>query len=705
MASLYPPSPQQVPAALTQPSPAYAKNIGRVLLSIFLFILLYLALLMASVFMVYYGVIVGLAIVSIRINLLTIGAGAGLVALTVMFFFFLIKFIFKTHRNESPQRVEIFRQDYAELFAFIDQVAAEVKAPRPKKVFLSPDVNACVFYNSSFLSLFLPVSKNLEIGLGLVNSLNMSEFKAVLAHEFGHFSQRSMKLGSYTYTVNRMLYNLVYEYDTWDNTLVQWSEVGGVFSWFAVITFRLVQGVRWILRKAYEQINLAYMSLSREMEYHADSIAVSLAGSEAISSALRRIELSSSAYQSTISQLQRLAQDKIRTNNAFINHKGMITYLAEEFELQQINGLPVISNEMLKKNTHSSRIYIKDQWASHPSLEEREANIFKIPVETVIDQQSPWTLFGNTDAIQQTLTQLLYRTELAETEPGEAKSAEEAQARIIENLQKDRPDPQYNGYYSNRYLEPFDVEAALQNAAIVVPAQAGELFTEEVKEKITLYTNNKNDLDVLANLRDGHIQARTFDFDGEKYQVSDSSRLSDQLEQEITTQQQWMQRQDETVFRFYHAQALSKSPEQADAYKHAMKDHLQLQIFFQKVMDFRSRLHMVQYWVSLQQHWAEENFNQLKQETISLRGMLEQVLLDSEKILLPPPNSLQSTLRTQLLSEPLPAVQVEFTGDMYNQFVNQSYEVIQKAAESFDNSFIHLMSLQKESLIQTVSAA
>ena len=76
-----------------------------------------------------------------------------------------------------------------------------------------PDVNAAVFYNESLLSLFLPASKNLVIGLGLVNRLNLSEFKAVLAHEFGHFSQSSMKLGTYVYTANRILADIVYARD------------------------------------------------------------------------------------------------------------------------------------------------------------------------------------------------------------------------------------------------------------------------------------------------------------------------------------------------------------------------------------------------------------------------------------------------------------------------------------------------------------
>ncbi|MDJ1502848.1 M48 family metallopeptidase [Xanthocytophaga agilis] len=705
MSLFYPPSPQNVPPSLTQPSKAYAANIGKVMVGIVLFILLYILLLVASVFMLYYGVIVGLFIISLRVNLLTIGAGGGIVALTVMFCWFLIKFIFKTRHNENPQRVEIFEKDYPELFAFIYQVATDVKAPKPKSVFLSPDVNACVFYNSSFLSLFFPVSKNLEIGLGLVNSLNISEFKAVLAHEFGHFSQRSMKLGSYTYTVNHILYDLIYEYDNWDATLVKWAEVGGVFSWFAVITFRLVQGVRWILRKAFEQINLAYMSLSREMEYHADSIAVSLAGSKAISSALRRIEFGSSAYQSTIHQLNRLAEEKIHTNNAFVNHKGMIAYLANAFQLQQVDNLPVITDEMLKKHTQASRVYIKDQWASHPSLSEREANIFRAPVDTVIDQQSPWVLFGNVEAIQQRLTKLLYSTEISEAEKGEEKQADEAQQMIVDYIQKEQPDPMYNDYYDNRYLELFDVETSLQNTTLSVPSTINKLFTDEIKEKITSYNNNRNDLDILANLRDGHTQARTFDFDGKKYHVSDSNHLFTQLEQEVQEQQQWMQRQDETVFRFYYLKALEQSQEQADVYKQAMKNHLELQTFFRKLMDFRSRLQMVQYWASLQQHWVEDNFNQLKQETISLHGNLEQILLDSEKLVQPAPNPNQFTLRTQLLQEPLTNVLTDFTGEVYNQFIHQSYDILGKGSEMFDQSFKHLMTVQKDILNQSEVSA
>ena len=55
--------------------------------------------------------------------------------------------------------------------------------------------------------------------MGLVNVLTLSEFKAVLAHEFGHFSQNSMKLHRYVYTANRIIADMVIGRDWLDNLL------------------------------------------------------------------------------------------------------------------------------------------------------------------------------------------------------------------------------------------------------------------------------------------------------------------------------------------------------------------------------------------------------------------------------------------------------------------------------------------------------
>ena len=96
------------------------------------------------------------------------------------------------------KKIRITKEKEPALFQLIEETYQQVGAPAPKHVFLTTDVNAFVSYDSSFWSMFLLVKKNLTIGLGLINSTTVSEFKSILAHEFGHFSQRSMKVGSYT---------------------------------------------------------------------------------------------------------------------------------------------------------------------------------------------------------------------------------------------------------------------------------------------------------------------------------------------------------------------------------------------------------------------------------------------------------------------------------------------------------------------------
>src|SRR5262249_19861313 len=157
-------------------------------------------------------------------------------------------------------------------FAFLRRLCRDTRAPFPKRVYLSPDVNAAVFYHESFLNLFLPTRKNLVIGLGLVNQLNLSELKAVLAHEFGQFSQSSMKLVTYVYSSNRIISEIVYGRDWFDSALAAAGSIDiriSIFVWaFA--------GILWCVRKSlqglFRVINFANTSLLRQMEFNADLV-------------------------------------------------------------------------------------------------------------------------------------------------------------------------------------------------------------------------------------------------------------------------------------------------------------------------------------------------------------------------------------------------------------------------------------------------
>jgi hypothetical protein len=159
--SLYPPAPAGIPADLTRPTTSYRVQTGLTLLSLLLFVLIYLALVAVSAWLVYLAIIF-----PVPVNKLGILVKLGAIAGAGMLFLFLLKGLFKHQTIDRSLYVEVTERDQPELFRFIRQLARDTGAPFPRHVYLSPEVNAAVFYDSSLLSLILPVRKNLLIGLG-----------------------------------------------------------------------------------------------------------------------------------------------------------------------------------------------------------------------------------------------------------------------------------------------------------------------------------------------------------------------------------------------------------------------------------------------------------------------------------------------------------------------------------------------------------
>ena len=69
----------------------------------------------------------------------------------------------------------------------------------------------------------------LTIGLPLAATMSVRELTAVLAHEFGHFSQGvGMRFSYLTVVINRWFARVVYERDAWDERLTEWSRESDV---------------------------------------------------------------------------------------------------------------------------------------------------------------------------------------------------------------------------------------------------------------------------------------------------------------------------------------------------------------------------------------------------------------------------------------------------------------------------------------------
>ncbi len=544
----YPPTPTGVPASITQPSAAFKKEVTTAAGSIFLFLIVYLIMFALSIALVIGCLYAGAMLIINVPRAITIVIGLGLMGLGIMVFVFLIKFMFAVTRYDRSGIIEITEHEQPRLYAFIRQLTKDTQTPFPKKIYLSPDVNACVFYNSSFWSMFFPIRKNLQIGLGLVNSVNISEFKAVMAHEFGHFSQRSMKVGSFVYNVNRIIYNMLFQNNSYSNFLQGWANTGNVSAIFASITAGIARSIQWVLRQMYGVINKSYMRLSREMEFHADAVAASVSGSKSLVTALRRIELADAGYNIVLQRCDDLFRKKKISGNIYHNQRIVLKQLADKFNLEVQHEMPVISSTFIAGNNFS-RVNFKDQWASHPSTDDREKHLDGLAVNAEIMPESAWVLFENTDELQSQLTIKLYEHALGDQEMTLI-DGHEFEKTYYDDVKSYVLPKQYNGFYDERHVTILDDQQLTADSS-AISDEINNIFSQENGVLHKQINAMSNDMNVLKAIAAGNVDTKSFDFDGIKYDRYDAQTVISKLETEQKETEKKLEELDKRAIHYF----------------------------------------------------------------------------------------------------------------------------------------------------------
>ncbi|MES2267248.1 MAG: M48 family metalloprotease [Bacteroidota bacterium] len=473
--------------------------------------------------------------------------GAALIGSGLLLVYFVIKFIFQRNKVDYSGMVEVTEQDQPLLFGFIRQLTTEAKAPFPKRIFLSADVNAAVFYNSNFWSMFLPVRKNLKIGLGLINALNVSEFKAVMAHEFGHFSQRSMKFGSYVYNMNRVIYNMLYDNDGYGRLLNAMSKLHSLFYLTAKINIWIISGMQFLLRQVYVVLNKTYMRLSRDMEFHADAMAAYVSGSNQVITSLKRIDIAQSCYNDLLNYWSgQLSKDK-RADNFYPQHQILMSYYAAKNNLKQdINGLPVIVQTMDVAN--ASQVIIDDQWSSHPSTEDRVDELTRINLITTTVHNSAWSLFNEPAHLQLLLTDDVYSTTSAKPTTTKIDSTT-FKEEFYKDIYEFSLDELYAGYYDGRFINQFDVDDAINEKFNPDVLDISELLKETNTSLPVSSERMQQDIYTLQSIVE-RKDIKTFDYKGNKYKNKMATDIVQEIEKERNEAVNAIETLDRKIFQY-----------------------------------------------------------------------------------------------------------------------------------------------------------
>jgi heat shock protein HtpX len=187
----------------------------------------------------------------------------------------------------SPPGPPLHQAEHRRLFSELSSIAKALNEPMPREVYLIPDVNAWVAERGGVMG--FGSRRVMGLGLPLVRILTISQFRAVLAHEFGHFYSGDTRLWPWVHKTR----------ETMARTLVNLGSDSLAEVFAKVNLARLVHHLAVAGLVAYWTVFLRLShALSRRHEYRADELAGQIAGPQALVDGLRAIHGASAALQS-----------------------------------------------------------------------------------------------------------------------------------------------------------------------------------------------------------------------------------------------------------------------------------------------------------------------------------------------------------------------------------------------------------------------
>jgi len=307
---------------------------------------------------------------------------------------FMIKPLFARQAKRANKH-SLDRSKEPLLFAFVDRLCRVVGAPVPRRIDVDCEVNASAGFRRGLLSMF-GRDLVLTLGLPLVAGMNLRQLTGVLAHEFGHFTQgAAMRLTYIIRSVNFWFARVVYERDSWDERLIQWSEQG---EWRMRIVLYLSRLFVWLTRRILWALMMVGHAIScwmmRQMEYDADRHEARVAGSEAFEGTMSRIQMLSVASQGAYSVLRNLCNEHTLVDNLPVLIAFEVAQVPDEVRT-------AVEKAIQQRKTGPLDTHPADQSRIASARQENAPGVFRV-------EQPATVLFHDFEGVCKTATQLVY---------------------------------------------------------------------------------------------------------------------------------------------------------------------------------------------------------------------------------------------------------------------------------------------------------
>ena len=628
----YPPSPAGVPEDLTEPLPAYRHQVNMVIASLIVFFLLYV------------GVFLILVILTVCLLTMRTSSPTGFVVRGILVVFLgitcvlMIANLFRKRRWGRNYDVEIHEDEFPRFFEFLECVCDETGAPFPDRVFVNFEVNASAGSEVSLVSLVRPPRCQLIVGLGLMNLLNLTEFKGLLAHELGHFSQFHMKSGPGIRLAMQVVGNIVTGHE-W----LQFKAREVSVLHFLFIGNALLEA---LFRAVFPIILRAHFRLSHEMEYHADLVAVGAVGSDAVASLLYKSYWAEACLHRTVQDLAIAKEHDLHSSDVFLHQKLAGKFLRKRLrdpycgEPPALPDNPKLTVQVFEPADDDLEARM---WMHHPSNYNREMNCKAFYIRTEYDPRSPWILFGDADELRERVSRRFYKHYLQLTNEDDLSDPRDVQRFLDEENASLLYDPKYGGLYDFRNLKEIDLDAicAAAEKGLNDPADLIRhhlrMYPQAVADFAIVYHRHQEEYGLLRSIVNRWHEPRNnrFEFRGEPFPSRAARRLLDEVKDDLDNDDEWLEEFDRNVFVAYYELAIHVDSASAVELRRRYRFHHNLQTMW---IVLKEREPLLEYLLSLLNSGgrpSERRFQTLVAGFRELHSVLKAILADAEVLVFP----------------------------------------------------------------------
>ena len=183
----------------------------------------------------------------------------------------------------TPPGPTLTAQEHPRLFAEWEKIALSLREPMPSEVYLIGEVNAWVADRGGIMG--FGSRRVMGLGLPLLSALTVSQFRAVLAHEFAHYYGGDTSLGPWVYKTKMAMIR----------SFKTMGSLGGLARQAVLAVMHTV--VSFVLESYFKLFMRAINFVSRKQEFRADELACLVAGPQPLIDGLQVIHGAAAAWQ------------------------------------------------------------------------------------------------------------------------------------------------------------------------------------------------------------------------------------------------------------------------------------------------------------------------------------------------------------------------------------------------------------------------